>query len=230
MNIPSMVLNKFSLILQITLSCLVCIVIIIIILKQNNVIERFLLNLVFLMVGTISAISELYLAVTRYTRQPVYLKLPILFSLLFISLLLILMLYNMYFVWKDINSFQKIECTWKKVIYNNRFAFFILNIIIIVLIVLCFYGFIYYIINNLPPSIALDLKDNFMDNGARKSFGECLYFSAVTFFTVGYGDMVPNGMFFFSIVLLEMTTSYLLTIISIPLLLSILINNLRISK
>ncbi|WP_242845815.1 potassium channel family protein [Clostridium haemolyticum] len=136
----------------------------------------------------------------------------------------------MYFIWKDINLFSNNSSNIKKYIYNNKFAFFLIIIIFSISLVIIAYGFIYYIINNLPTDIVLDLKGNFMDDGRKKTFGECIYFSAVTFFTVGFGDMIPRGVFFLGIILLEMITSYLLTIISIPIFLSILIDGLRIDK
>ncbi|MPN57283.1 hypothetical protein SDC9_204977 [bioreactor metagenome] len=85
----------------------------------------------------------------------------------------------------------------------------------------------YYIINNLSSNMTIDLKGNFLDGGVKRRFGECIYFSAVTFFSVGYGDIVPKGIFFCSIVILEMITSYLIGIVSIPILLSILNENSR---
>ncbi|QGU96819.1 two pore domain potassium channel family protein [Clostridium bovifaecis] len=214
-------------ILQITAYIFMIITATLIIHKQNNVVEKFLMNLLFLMIGTIMALGELYLAVNFPKGQRIYLKQPIIFSLLFISILLILMLYNMYYIWKEINSLKGTYIKWQRLMYNNRFLFFIISIILIVSIVVCAYGFIYFIINNLPSSIASDLSGNFMDDGRRKKFSECVYFSGVTFFTVGYGDMIPKGIFFCSIVLLEMITSYLLSIISIPILLSILIGKYR---
>ncbi|ABK61079.1 potassium channel family protein [Clostridium novyi] len=217
-------------IVSIFIYALICIISILILHKQKNTFERFLMNCVLLMLGIISALYGLLTSITLYNGKPIYLKKPIIFSLLFISLLLVLMLYNMYFIWKDVNSYNKNKNSIKNYIYKNRFSFFLFVIIFSISLVIFSYGFIYYIINNLPPSIALDLKDNFMDNGERKSFAECVYFSAVTFFTVGFGDIVPRGIFFLGIILLEMTTSYLLTIISIPIFLSILIDGLRLEK
>lgn len=221
-------MNRINIILQITAYIFIIMTATLIIHKQNNVVEKFLINLLFLMIGTIMALGELYLAVNFPKGQHIYLKQPIIFSLLFISILLILMLYNMYYIWKKINSLKDTYIKWQRLMYNNRFLFFIISIILIVSIVVCTYGFIYYIINNLPSSIASDLSGNFMDDGRRKKFSECVYFSGVTFFTVGYGDMIPKGLFFCSIVLLEMITSYLLSIISIPILLSILIGKYRV--
>ncbi|AYF54865.1 Ion channel family protein [Clostridium novyi] len=217
-------------ILSIIIYILICIICIIIIYNQKNTFEKFLINFLFLMIGTIIALYGLYVSINISNNKPLYLRKPIVFSLLFISLLLVLMLYNMYFIWKDINSFNNNSSSIKKYIYNNKFAFFLIIIIFSISLVIIAYGFIYYIINNLPTDIALDLKGNFMDDGRKKTFGECIYFSAVTFFTVGFGDMIPRGVFFLGIILLEMITSYLLTIISIPIFLSILIDGLRIDK
>ncbi|WP_415874481.1 potassium channel family protein [Clostridium sp.] len=129
----------------------------------------------------------------------------------------------MYYIWKEINSLENTQIKWQKLMYNNRFLFFIASITISISIVIFAYGFLYYIINNLPPNIISDLNGNFMDDGRKKSFVDCIYFSGVTFFTVGYGDMIPKGVFLCILVLLEMVTSYILSIISIPILLSILV-------
>ncbi|KYH29846.1 MULTISPECIES: potassium channel family protein [Clostridium] len=202
----------------------ISIFIMIIIYNQKNIIEKFLINLIFLMIGTISALAELYIAIhVPKNEEIVYLKKPIIFSVLFISLLLMLMLHNMYYIWKEINSLENTHVKWQKLMYNNRFLFFIASITISISIVIFAYGFLYYIINNLPPDIISDLNGNFMDDGGKKSFVDCIYFSGVTFFTVGYGDMIPKGVFLCILVLLEMVTSYILSIISIPILLSILV-------
>lgn len=198
--------------------------------RQANIVEKILINLIFLMFGTVAILSELYLAINLSNNQTLYLRIPIVFSILFISVLLIFMLYNMYFIWKDISKFKNANNIRQQCIYSNRFVLFTINILVVVLIIIISYAFIYYIINNLPSTMALDLKGNFLDSGHRKKLGECIYFSAVTFFTVGYGDMIPKGLFLCGIVVLEMITSYLLGIISIPILLSILLWNSRNSK
>ena len=221
--------KNLSLFIQLCLFFLSLYIINIIIRKQDNIIDKFLLNFLFLILGTVIVLAELYLLI-NLKNEPIYLRQPIVFSLLFISALIVFMLYNMYFIWKDINKLRYMRSMREKVLYSNRFALFILSILFIVLIVIFTYGFIYYIINNLPSSIAVDLEGNFFDNGTQRKFGECIYFSAVTFFSVGYGDIVPKGLFFCSIVILEMLTSYLIGIVSIPILLSILNENSRMNN
>lgn len=216
-------------ILSIITYIILCSISIIIIHKQKNSIDKYLINFLLMMIGIVIALYILYIAIVIKNNKPLYLRGAIIFSILFISMLLVSMLYNMYFIWRDINRFDK-KSFVKRYIYNNRFAVFLMIIICSILLVITAYGLMYYIINNLPDSIAIDLKGNFMDDGRRKSFGECVYFSAVTFFTVGFGDMIPNGMFFLGVIVLEMITSYLLTIISIPIFLSILIDGLRKDK
>lgn len=216
-------MDNVSIVLQIIFYTFIIITTIVIIHKQKNIIEKFLINFLFLMIGTITAMGGLYAAVNFPKGQYIHLQGPIIFSLFFISVPLILMMYNMHYIWKKVNSLKIAQNKLAKIIYNNRYFLFIISIILIVTLIVCVYGFIYYIINNLPPSLISDLDGNYMDDGRRKGFIECVYFSGVTFFTVGYGDMVPKGVFFSVIVLLEMMTSFLLSIISIPTLLSILL-------
>lgn len=224
--ITNSVPRSFSLFSQVFLFFCSLYIIGLIIKKQDNIIDKFMINFLFLILGTVIVLAELYLFI-NISDEPMYLREPIAFSLLFISALIIFMLYNMYFIWKDINKLKNIRSLHGKIIYNNRFGLFIFNILFVILIVISAYGFMYYIINNIPSNMTLDLKGNFLDSGVKRRFGECIYFSAVTFFSVGYGDIVPKGLFFCSIVILEMITSYLIGIVSIPILLSILNENSR---
>lgn len=53
----------------------ISIFIMIIIYNQKNIIEKFLINLIFLMIGTISALAELYIAIhVPKNEEIVYLK------------------------------------------------------------------------------------------------------------------------------------------------------------
>jgi hypothetical protein len=228
LTIADSIPRGFSLFLQLCFFFLSLYIIGFILKKQNNIIDKILLNFLFLILGTIIVLTELYLLI-NVNNEPIYLRQPIAFSLLFISALIIFMLYNMYFIWKDINKLRYKRSVYGKVVYRNRFGLFIFSILFIILIVIFTYGFMYYIINNLPLNVALDLEGNFLDDGVERKFGECVYFSSVTFFSVGYGDIVPKGLFFCSIVILEMITSYLIGIVSIPILLSILNESARIN-
>lgn len=221
--------KSFSLIFQLSLFFLSIYIINYIIKRQTNIVDKLLLNCLFLVLGTIIVLAELYILI-NLKKEPMYLRQPISFSLLFISVLIVFMLYNMYFIWKDINKLGFMRSVHGKFLYNNRFSLFIFSILFVILIVIFTYGFMYFTINNLPSSIALDLEGNFLDNGSERKLGECIYFSAVTFFSVGYGDIVPKGLFFCSIVILEMLTSYLIGIVSIPILLSILNESSRVNN
>ena len=96
----------------------------------------------------------------------------------------------------------------------------------IVLLIITVNAVIYFIIHNLPLRVTNGIFDgNFLKDPIKyfyrsvKPFSDCLWFSATTFFTVGYGDMHPVGNIMYLLSILQMISAYILGIIMIPILL-----------
>ena len=99
-------------------------------------------------------------------------------------------------------------------------------IIIIVLLIIIVNAIIYFIIHNLPLMQTNGIFDgNFLKDPinhfyrSEKPFSDCLWFSATTFFTVGYGDMHPVGNIMYLLSILQMISAYILGIVMMPILL-----------
>lgn len=97
---------------------------------------------------------------------------------------------------------------------------------LLVLLIITINAVIYFIIHNLPLKHANGIFDgNFLKDPIKyfyrspKPFSDCLWFSATTFFTVGYGDMHPVGNIMYLLSILQMISAYILGIIMIPILL-----------
>jgi voltage-gated potassium channel len=104
--------------------------------------------------------------------------------------------------------------------------------IAIVFIIIAVNAVIYFIIHNFPSSQLKGIFDgNFLKDPIKyyyrlpKHFSDCLWFSATTFFTVGYGDMHPVGNIMYLLTMMEMVSAYALGIIMIPVLLLKISNN-----
>lgn len=99
-------------------------------------------------------------------------------------------------------------------------------VISIVILIIAANAIVYFIIHNFPFSQLNCIFDgNFLKDPINhyyrvpKPFSDCLWFSATTFFTVGYGDMHPVGNIMYFISIMEMISAYILGIIIIPILL-----------
>lgn len=96
----------------------------------------------------------------------------------------------------------------------------------VVIIIIFVNAVMYFVIHNFHMK---DLNSAFAGNYLRdpirtnyklhKAFIDCLWFSATTFFTVGYGDMHPVGNIMYLISTMEMISSYILGMIMLPILL-----------
>jgi voltage-gated potassium channel len=102
----------------------------------------------------------------------------------------------------------------------------------IVFLIIVVNASIYFIIHNFPSSQVNSIFDgNFLKDPIKyyyrlpKPFSDCLWFSATTFFTVGYGDMHPVGNIMYLLTMMEMVSAYALGIIMIPTLLLKVSNN-----
>jgi voltage-gated potassium channel len=98
-------------------------------------------------------------------------------------------------------------------------------VISIVILIIVVNGFIYFIIHNFPTNRISGVFDgNLLKDPVKyfyrsaKFFSDCLWFSATTFFTVGYGDMHPVGNIMYMLSVLEMVSAYILGIIIVPIL------------
>lgn len=96
----------------------------------------------------------------------------------------------------------------------------------VVLIIIFVNAILYFIIHNCPmnnlnsPFAGNFLRDPIKTNyNLHKAFIDCLWFSATTFFTVGYGDMHPVGNIMYLISTMEMISAYILGMIMLPILL-----------
>jgi voltage-gated potassium channel len=96
----------------------------------------------------------------------------------------------------------------------------------VVLIIITANAVIYFIIHNFPSKELYGIfEGNFLKDPVKyyyrlpKRFSDCLWFSATTFFTVGYGDMHPVGNIMYLVSMMEMISAYVLGIIMIPILL-----------
>jgi hypothetical protein len=99
----------------------------------------------------------------------------------------------------------------------------IIVVITMVLLIIIVNAVLYYIIHNYPSSWYYGIFDgNFLKDPisyyyrSSKAFSDCLWFSATTFFTVGYGDMHPVGNIMYLITMMEMVSAYILGIVIVP--------------
>ena len=97
---------------------------------------------------------------------------------------------------------------------------------LLVLIIITVNAAAYFIIHNFPLRQSNGIFDgNLLKDPIKyfyrsfKPFSDCLWFSATTFFTVGYGDMHPVGNIMYLLSILQMISAYILGIIMIPILL-----------
>ncbi len=100
------------------------------------------------------------------------------------------------------------------------------TVISIVLIIIFINAILYFVVHNFPTTTAnTHFAGNFLKDAIKsnyklpKAFADCLWFSATTFFTVGYGDMHPVGNIMYLLSMMEMISAYILGIIMVPFLL-----------
>jgi hypothetical protein len=101
-----------------------------------------------------------------------------------------------------------------------------ITVISVVMIILFVNAILFFLIHNFPiihadsPFTGNFLKDAIKSNYKQpKAFIDCFWFSATTFFTVGYGDMHPVGNIMYLLSTMEMVSSYILGMIMVPILL-----------
>jgi hypothetical protein len=164
------------------------------------------------------------------TRIPMIKAVPVIYVLMiyFFSIIMVLSI-NKYLSMKNNDTSQLI-------IIRVSAA-----ITIIVIIIIIVNAAVYFIIHNYPLKLADDIfYGNFLKDPVNhyyrtaKPFSDCLWFSATTFFTVGYGDMHPVGNLMYLLSTLQMISAYILGIIMIPILLcrvtNLLYKDQRISR
>lgn len=106
------------------------------------------------------------------------------------------------------------------------------TIISVVMVILFVNATLYFLVHNFPinypnsPFAGNYLKDAIKSNyKLPKAFIVCLWFSAATFFTVGYGDMHPVGNIMYLLLTMEMISAYVFGMIIVPVLLLKISNN-----
>ena len=140
---------------------------------------------------------------------------PIAYMLMIYSVILILIL--------AINNYLSINI-------NNNAQLIVVKVAVavtlLILLIISVNAVIYFIIHNLPLTVSNGIfYGNFLKDPIKyfyrspKPFSDCLWFSATTFFTVGYGDMHPVGNIMYLLSILQMISAYILGIIMIPILL-----------
>lgn len=84
---------------------------------------------------------------------------------------------------------------FQKYVFDHvgRYATAPLRVLVNAILVVFVYGIIYYLFTNFMPWIG-DVQTTLPDNlNQSKDFGNSLYYSAITFFTIGYGDYFGHG-------------------------------------
>lgn len=185
--------------------------------------EIFQLNLINIYISTYALFKIIYYyplkdSARRYISTMNILIIeftPVLYMTIvyFISLILVLSVYNHL----SVSIKGDIHITMIKTITA---------VISVVLLIIIVNAVIFFIIHNYPQNqynVIFDgnfLKDSIKPNyKLTKAFPDCLWFSATTFFTVGYGDMNPIGNIMYLISVMEMISAYILGIIMVPILL-----------
>lgn len=107
-----------------------------------------------------------------------------------------------------------------------------ITVISVVLIIIFINAVLYFLIHNFHmSSFQSPFSGNFLKDAIKsdykypKAFIDCLWFSATTFFTVGYGDMHPVGNIMYLLSTMEMVSAYILGMIMVPILLLKISNN-----
>jgi hypothetical protein len=168
----------------------------------------------FQMFNYYSKISRLHSNIP-FTKIPIIKAVPVIYVLMIYFLIIIMVLsINKYLSMKNNDTSQLI-------IIRVSVAITLIVIIIIIL-----NAAVYFIIHNYPLKLTNDIfYGNFLKDPVNyyyrtaKPFSDCLWFSATTFFTVGYGDMHPVGNLMYLLSTLQMISAYILGIIMIPILL-----------
>lgn len=100
------------------------------------------------------------------------------------------------------------------------------TIISVVIIIIIVNAILYFLVHNFPMNhLNSPFAGNFLKDAIKanyklpKAFIDCLWFSASTFFTVGYGDMHPVGNIMYLLSTMEMISAYILGMIMVPILL-----------
>jgi voltage-gated potassium channel len=139
---------------------------------------------------------------------------PVVYMLMVYSIIVVLIL--------SINSYLSLDKSNPQIVIIKTAS----SITLIVLLVVVMNAVVYFIIHNLPLLQGNGVFDgNLLKDPIKyfyrssKPFSDCLWFSATTFFTVGYGDMHPVGNIMYLLSMIEMVSAYVLGIIMIPILL-----------
>lgn len=104
-----------------------------------------------------------------------------------------------------------------KILYTYKIQSLVVILVISSQLIILIYAFIYFKFNMLLPENAINagLKQ---DSKILKSFISIYYFSSVTFFTVGYGDILPYGNNLRLLATSEMIVGFIVNLLYVPVL------------
>jgi voltage-gated potassium channel len=189
----------------------------------------FVLNLVNIFFSIYELFEIMYCYPSRYEIQK-YIPFTKMYFIEFVPIIYVIIIYCITLILiLSVNNHMSIHSK-----NNAQFTIIKTTIIFItiVLLVISVNAIIYFIIHNFPYKQFNGIFDgNFLKDPINsyhrltKSFSDCLWFSATTFFTVGYGDMHPVGNIMYLLSMMEMISAYILGIIMIPILLFKVSNN-----
>ncbi|WP_186430690.1 ion channel [Clostridium sp. BSD9I1] len=190
---------------------------------SNELVSIFALNLINIAISSYILFRIVYYYPIKFFMQKYIIftnivlieDAPIAYMIMIYMVIIILIL--------SINNHMSIQ-------YKNNVQLTIMKtsvtFISIVLLIIVANAIVYFIIHNFPSSQLNGIFDgNFLKDPIKyyyrvaKPFSDCLWFSATTFFTVGYGDMHPVGNIMYFTSIMEMISAYILGIIIIPILL-----------
>jgi voltage-gated potassium channel len=111
-----------------------------------------------------------------------------------------------------------------KVLYAHKLESLVAILVISSQIIIFIYSFIYLRINILIHSAGIDMEGLKQDGFLIKDFTSIYYFSSVTFFTVGYGDILPHGDKLKLLSISEMIIGFMVNLLYVPVLFTFIID------
>lgn len=188
-----------------------------------KLLEVFILNFINIIISIYGIIQVVYIYSAKYNIQK-YIPLtkisiieitPIVYMLFIYFVIIILIL--------SINSNLS---TYSKSDIHHAMIKTMTTIFLVVLVIIFVNAVLFFIIHNFPMNnLFSPFAGNFLRDPIKvnyklpKAFIDCLWFSATTFFTVGYGDMHPVGNIMYLVSTMEMISAYILGMIMLPILL-----------
>lgn len=110
-----------------------------------------------------------------------------------------------------------------RTLYKYKIESLIAILVISSQLLILIYGFAYFRYNTLLSNDIVNMGI-MQDKSIIKNFIDIYYFSSVTFFTVGYGDILPQGDKLKLLVISEMITGFIMNTLYVPAVLVFIIN------